>query len=195
MATESFQTSRRAINYTQSPAFQASASCSLVSFLKLALVILFWARPPDEVGALDALCGDLRDTESLWRWRHCLRSFLKGNTHNAAAPCKEGNLVRTVIVGPQFSKHVMLIMQTGENSEISSSWVSCNGSIMQPTSTLYSNNVISHWLVDKHGPMLSVKQNCCARLYLGDKQESHSESVYVLIKASVSHHSFRCTIY
>lgn len=40
---------------------------------------------------------------------------------------------------------------------------------MQSNSTLYSNNVISHGLVDKHGPILSIKQNSSARLYLGDK--------------------------
>lgn len=86
-----------------------------------------------------------------------------------AAPCKGGNFVITAIAVTEFCKYVMLIMQTGENSEISSSRVSSNGNIMRPTATLYSNNVISPWLVDKRGPTLSIKQNCCARLYLGDK--------------------------
>lgn len=63
----------------------------------------------------------------------------------------------------------MLIMLTVENSENSSSFMSDNGNIMQSNSTLYSNNVISHGLVDKHGPILSIKQNSSARLYLGDK--------------------------
>lgn len=91
------------------------------------------------------------------------------NSGTGAAPCKEGNSVKAARVGPQLSKRAMLITRTGENSGSVSSRVSGNGSIAQPTSTLYSNNVISHWLVDKHGPMLSVKQNSCARPHLRDK--------------------------
>lgn len=175
MATEPFQTSRRAINCTRNQAFSARASCSLVSFSSHSSsswprLFYFGARPPDEVGGLGCgSCGDRRDADSLWRRRPGLWSFSKVNSGTAAAPCKEGNSVKEARVGPRLSKRAMLITRTGENSGTVSSCVSGNASIAQPTSTLYSHNVISHWLVDKHGPMLSVKQNSCAGLHLGDK--------------------------
>lgn len=69
--------------------FRPVPSCSLHSFLKLALVVLFWGRSQDEVGVLDTFHRDYRGTESLWRWKHFLWLFLEVNIRNVWHPWRK----------------------------------------------------------------------------------------------------------
>lgn len=58
--------------------------------------------------------------------------------------------------------------------------------ILWPNSRFYRDDVILYWLVDKHRPGLSIKQNCCASLYLGDEHKKKTSQilVYILIVES-----------